>query len=192
MSHDFAKRKKANSKRSVAGKSQLPAWFWMFTGVVAGLFIAFLVYLSTLQFEQTKSPERVEETNERSQQIKKQAERMREGKEVLKKPTFEFYQRLPEAKIETPRPPARTETGTTPKKTYILQAGSFRSYQDADALKASLIMQGLDVNISSVTDTKGNAWHRVQVGPFTSEQKINRAMDVLAENNIASIKMEVK
>lgn len=28
---------------------QLPAWVWLFTGVVTGLFVAFLIYLANLQ-----------------------------------------------------------------------------------------------------------------------------------------------
>ena len=185
MSHDYAKKKKKKQASKSSGGG-LPAWFWLFTGIISGLFIAFLIYLSGLQFDNTGVESFEEEANQLSDQIKEQADRMREGKEALKKPTFEFYKRLPELTIETPKPPKSTNT-TQAKKSYVLQAGSFRSFQDADALKVQLIMQGLDVQINSA-----NNWHRVQVGPYTTQHKLNKAQDVLANNNIESLLMEVK
>lgn len=188
MSHDFAKKKKSRSTGPSAG---LPAWFWLLTGIVSGLFIAFLVYLANLQFDPVQQENFEQEANDLSKQIKEQADRMREGKQVLKKPTFEFYQRLPEIKLETPiRDIPDKQSPDT--KSYILQVGSFRSYQDADALKAQLIMQGLDVQVNSVQDSAGKDWHRVQVGPYQSRHRLNRAQDVLANNNIPSILMETK
>jgi cell division protein FtsN len=191
MSHDFAKNKKKKKPAAKKATSGLPAWFWMFTGIITGLFIAFLIYLSTLQFNKGDVENFESEANELSKQIKEQADRMREGKEAIKKPKFEFYQRLPELKIETPKP-TKTTIKDEDKKSYILQAGSFRSYQDADSLKALLIMQGLDVQINSVKDSKGNDWHRVQVGPYQTQYRLNKAQDVLANNNIPSMLIEVK
>lgn len=190
MSHDFAKKKKTKPVSSSRG---LPAWFWLFTGLVSGLFIAFLIYLSSLKFDKSTTEKNTtqENNNELSEQIKAQADLMREGKEPVKKPTFEFYKRLPEQTIDTPKPQSQT-IKTTNTKNYILQAGSFRSYQDADSLKAQLIMQGLDVQISSVKDSTGKDWHRVQVGPYSSQNKLNKAQDTLANNNIPSMIIEVK
>lgn len=191
MNHDFAKKKK--SKKSSASSKGLPAWFWLFTGIVSGLFIASLIYLSSLSFQRTENGQTSHKENTKglSEQIKEQAERMREGKEVLKKPTFEFYKRLPELTIDTPTIP-EASTKTSGDKSYILQAGSFRSYQDADSLKVQLIMQGFDVQISSVKDSKGKDWHRVQVGPYNTQHKLSKAQDALASRNIPSVLMEVK
>jgi cell division protein FtsN len=190
MSHDYAKKKKASSAKS--SSKGLPPWFWLFTGIVSGLFIAFLIYLSTLKLN-GHSPASSAKSNEQelTRHIKEQAERMREGKETLKKPTFEFYQRLPEMTVTTPKPVVKT--GNLPTaKSYILQAGSFQSFQDADSLKAQLIMQGLDVQIQSVKDQQGKSWHRVQVGPYSTANSLSKAQDVLANNNISSILIELK
>lgn len=189
MSHDFAKKKKKAAASQSSGG--LPAWFWLFSGVVTGLFIAFLIYLSSLKFSDSPTNAKVDKTTEElSKQIKEQADRMREGKEIAK-PVFEFYERLPEQKVQTPKVD-KTEDSDIPKKTFILQAGSFRNYQDADAVKAKLIMQGLDVKVSSVKDAKGQDWHRVQVGPYQSDRKISKAQEILANENIPSILVEVK
>ena len=190
MSHDYAKKKKAPTAKSSGGG--LPPWFWLFTGIVSGLFIAFLIYLSTLQPGE-RSPATNTKSNEHelTRHIKEQAERMREGKETLKKPTFEFYQRLPQMTVENPKPAIKASTDTS-SKSYILQAGSFQSFQDADSLKAQLIMQGLDVQIQSVKDQQGKSWHRVQVGPYSTNNSLSKAQDVLANNNIPSILIELK
>lgn len=187
MAQDYAKKKKSKPTASSKG---LPAWFWMFTGIVTGLFIAFLIYLSTLQFDQSNNNQE-QDGNALSKQIKEQADRLREGKEAIKKPTFTFYENLPELKIETPKP-NKSSSKASSNKSYVLQAGSFRSFQDADALKARLIMQGLDVEISTGKDQKGKDWHRVRVGPYSTQYSLNKAQDVLANNDIPHILMEVK
>jgi len=194
MAQDYAKRKKPPAKKKSPG---LPAWFWLLTGTVSGLFIAFLIYLSSIQLQQTKQAQNnqqinsVPQSNPLSDQIKEQAERLRQGKEALKKPTFTFYKRLPELIVETPKPD-RITSDKEEKKSYLLQVGSFRSFQDADALKAQLIMQGLEVNVSSVKDKSDNDWHRVRVGPYSTQNKLNKAQDILANENIPSILMEAK
>ena len=191
MSHDYAKKKKAQPAKSSA-RSGLPPWFWLFTGIVSGLFIAFLIYLSTLQPGERATALNTKNTEqELTRHIKEQAERMREGKETLKKPTFEFYQRLPQMTVETPKPAVKASTEKS-SKSYILQAGSFQSFQDADSLKAQLIMQGLDVQIQSVKDQQGKSWHRVQVGPYNTNNSLSKAQDILANNNIPSILIELK
>ncbi len=194
MAHDYAKKKKAPTKKKKPANKGLPAWFWLFTGIATGLFIAFLIYLSNVAI--SKDPnERSElenEANELSKQIKEQADRMREGQEALRKPTFEFYQRLPEMKIETPKPSQTAKPRTDGDKNYVLQVGSFRSFQDADALKAQLIMQGLDVQINKAKDDKGSDWHRVHVGPYTTEHSLNKAKDILADNDIPSMVLTIK
>lgn len=193
MSHDFAKNKKKKTS-SAKQSSGLPSWFWLFTGLVSGLFIAFLFYLSDITPNSdpaNNSPKDNAAEPDLTRQIREQAERLRDGKEALIKPKFEFYTRLPELKIETPKRPL-TKKSSEPGKRFMLQAGSFKVLDDADSLKAKLIMQGLDVKIQSVTDNKGTSWHRVQVGPYMSQNKLNKAQDILANNNIPSMLLEVQ
>ncbi len=191
MSQDYAKKKKTKSVTS--SNKGLPVWFWLFSGVAIGLFIAFLIYLSSLKFSGQSSDAAAQKGEpELTRHIQEQAERMREGQETLKKPTFEFYEKLPEMTVDSPRPVKKTSIQTTTTKSYLLQAGSFPSFKDADSLKAQLIMQGLDVQIQTVKDQQGKSWHRVQVGPYSTQNSLNKAQDVLAKNNIPSILLEAK
>ena len=60
------------------------------------------------------------------------------------------------------------QTGGTDKKTgrYILHAGSFHSYAEADQREASLLALGVPAHVETVTGTDGNKIYRVRVGPL--------------------------
>lgn len=50
---------------------------------------------------------------------------------------------------------------------YVLQVGSFKSRVEAERMRASLVIKGFDVMISSVNQQNQN-WFRVMVGPVVS------------------------
>ena len=65
----------------------------------------------------------------------------------------------------------------------ILQVGSFHSSGEADSMKAQLAFLGLQATVkSAVVDNL--TWHRVQLGPFSSETKLSRAKNLLIQNDI--------
>ena len=91
-------------------------------------------------------------------------------------------------------PPAlsapRAESGkpaSTPKKngSYFLQAGAYRLVEDAEALKARVILLGLPATVQSA-EVNGKKIYRVRVGPFTRLEQLNRASARLGENKIES------
>ena len=69
---------------------------------------------------------------------------------------------------------------------YSIQAGSFRRYADADALKARLALLGIEAEIQSVQG-KEETWQRVRIGPFNSSRELNRVRNRLNSNNISSL-----
>ena len=112
----------------------------------------------------------------------------------LKKPHFEFYTMLPEVEVAVQEeeiesrvaPDSATATAEPLplKGSYLLQVGSFRKHEDADALKASLALLGLEADIQTVSINGEETWHRVRVGPFEQRDALNQARQRLAENNI--------
>lgn len=163
-------------------KSQpAPPWVMLFTGVVTGLFLAFLYHLATIK--------------PTAQQVKavdgaKPATRS-DGKPA---PKFDFYTLLPEKEVveaTTPRPKAVPKPSAKPEN-FLIQTGSFRSAQDADRRRAELILLGLDVKIQSVELNPGETWHRVQIGPFDTPAKLETAKTTLSENNVEYIVMRLK
>ncbi len=82
---------------------------------------------------------------------------------------------------------ARRETGDTvptDATEYLLQAASFRSPDEADALRARLLLLDLPAATDSVALTNGR-WYRVTVGPFASKTAAQRAMTRLRERDMS-------
>lgn len=109
---------------------------------------------------------------------------------------FEFWTRLPQSEVVVPHveqyqsgPRGAEETGG---EVYILQAGSFRSREDADRLRAELILLGLDVNIEKIVMQRGDTWHRVQTGPYVNRQQVREARHRLAEAGIEAMLLKRK
>ena len=96
------------------------------------------------------------------------------------KNNYDFYDVLPDfevvvadennqpvvAKSSIRRPTRPAETPGKPAN-YILQAGSFRKFVDADRRKAELAFKGIESNIQQVVLKEEDIWYRVYVGPST-------------------------
>lgn len=72
---------------------------------------------------------------------------------------------------------------SAPAGRYLLQAGSFRVIEDAEALKARLTFLGFDVRLQQA-EVNGVLVNRVQVGPYARLDDMNRARARLAENKV--------
>ncbi|HEY3486776.1 MAG TPA: SPOR domain-containing protein [Gammaproteobacteria bacterium] len=167
-------------------KQQYPGWAYLLAGLVMGLFVAFLVYLQGL-------PEPTAAANTRGDTKASDS----------KTPQFDFYKILPELEVVVPglevtgkqkdrqqaKPPAaNVELGSGEK--YILQAGSFKQYEQADKLKASLALLGVEAEIQKVS-VDSDTWHRVRIGPFASQSELNIVRKRLQDNDINAITLKV-
>lgn len=103
------------------------------------------------------------------------------------KPRFEFYKVLTDkpdaadAQLKPAEKPKAEEFKAVPK---FLQAGSFASASDAENLKATLAMKGMEASVQKVTIPGRGEMHRVRIGPFTSEQELNSARGTLKLNGL--------
>lgn len=66
---------------------------------------------------------------------------------------------------------------------FLLQAGAFKSAEDADSMRAQLGMLGLDARIFPV-EQGGQTLHRVRLGPYGRLDDVNRVRKLLADNSI--------
>jgi cell division protein FtsN len=66
---------------------------------------------------------------------------------------------------------------------YFLQAGAYRGADDAEALKARILLLGLPVSVQRA-EVNGKPINRVRVGPFARLDDMNRARTRLGENKI--------
>lgn len=92
----------------------------------------------------------------------------------------------PSSRTQSAAPPATAPSTTaTPDKgtTYFLQAGAFRSAEDADTIKAKILMLGLNATVQ-VAQLDGAPINRVRVGPFQGIDDLNKAREALGAEQI--------
>ncbi len=170
MSRDFAKKSRAPSRRGSNNASgQTPGWTWFLAGLVLGAFAASLYFIKN----PVTAPAPVEEPKPQTTENK------------TPKPRFDFYKLLQESETIVPASETNTDEKPTPEQAsteYILQVGSFPSAEDADKLRAQLILLNLDAHIEKVEIRKGELWHRVVVGPFDNQNALTSARTQLVNN----------
>ena len=196
MAKDYKHR--TQNKNSVSyrrNSGSLGLWRWMLITVLIISFVVFLVYVSSTKQTppQQAVPTQPEQAKIEAPQQEKKAEPEPEPEPVL--PQFDFYTILPEKEVIVPdyeiNTRAREErVGQAKTASYILQAGSFREFKDADNLRAKLALMGIE---SKVERAKvGNViLNRVKIGPYTQMASVSTIRGRLRENGIDVIVMEV-
>jgi cell division protein FtsN len=108
---------------------------------------------------------------------------------------YTFYDRLKNFEVVIPekdkevhrdlRPAPETRPGT-----YVLQAGSYRNFADADRVRAQLALAGVESKVQKVTvDT--DTWHRVRIGPITNLDELNRIRTRLRQADVDALVIRV-
>ena len=199
MPRDYAKSSKREKK-----PGQLPGWAWMLGGLAIGLFVAFLVYLNNNIHpgKKTNLVQAFKETLNDARDVRKDKDKApppppkaQPATAEKPKPSFDFYTILPELEVAVPEQElaakSQKPTAADDKSEYILQAGSFRDYKQADQLKAKLALQGIDANIQSV-QVNQDTWHRVRIGPIHKMATLTATLKRLKEQNISVIIVKSK
>lgn len=73
---------------------------------------------------------------------------------------------------------------------YVIQLAAFKSSNEADRLKAELLMMGFDVKIQAFS-RGGSVWYKVRLGPFNSSIAAESARKELAQNGYKGIVQKV-
>lgn len=208
MPRDYKSRATPQKK---ARKQPVSGWIWFSSGLLVGLFVTLLVWLK-LTTEAPKQPRPA--VVDRSytaprEEVAKSEPPSRE--QAAPKPRFDFYTILPEMEVVVPDPEPEPEkapaapsaaegaapvvsAGNRPAGSsalYMLQMGSFRKFTDADKLKASLALVGIEAEIQKFTLDGGEVFHRVRSGPYTSGQ-VNTLRGRLSQNHISSLVIKLK
>ncbi|HHB12543.1 MAG TPA: SPOR domain-containing protein [Chromatiales bacterium] len=188
------------SRRSSSGRS---GWVPFLSGFGLGLIAAFGVYVA--------GGYRIGQGVADCPQPRKAHGPQASQSEPQTESRFDFYTLLPNFEVEVPadesgpKTPARRtpkpreqrtprseppRTPPTPAGRYILQAGSFKRYGEADALKARLALMGLHASIQKVKVGE-TVYHRVRVGPFPSFAQAEQAQRRLRQASVDSLLMKL-
>ncbi len=168
MSRDFAKKSRAPARRTSTDNGPTPPWLWFVAGLVLGAFTASLYFIKN----PVTTPAPKEEPKPKVVENK------------TPKPRFDFYKLLQESETIVPASETINEEKPAQEQSteYILQVGSFPRAEDADKLRAQLILLNLDATIEKVEIRKGEVWHRVVVGPFNNQNALTTARSQLVKN----------
>ncbi len=197
MSRDY-KDRGAYARRREAAKKPKKTGRWILIGILVVGFTGFLVYLrltkpvESVAIEQPTIASSAGTTNTKQNQKKSTQPDKTASKPVPAPapagPKFDFYTILPQAETIVPEHEIKTRireelSGKTRETRYILQAGSFRDFKDADKLKAELALMGIQSKIEKAKVGEV-IWHRVKLGPYAQLASIETIKTRLKKNGL--------
>jgi cell division protein FtsN len=180
--------RRARSTGRAAGKG-LPRWAVLLLGLALGVAS---VLITQLVMKRSGSTDGLAGLFAKTQRAETPAQKRPEA--IVAKPKLDFYTVLPEVETVLPdrnRAKSKTERAEEGVR-YILQAGSFASFQDADQLKAKLALQGLQAQIQKVTIEGRGDYHRVRLGPYGRVEELDSASQQLSKLGLKPIRLKVK
>jgi cell division protein FtsN len=102
--------------------------------------------------------------------------------------SYAFYDALPKFEVVVPekdkevRPDIKSVPETRPG-TYVLQAGSYKNFADADRVRAKLALQGIESKVQKVS-VDNDTWHRIRIGPISKLDDLNRMRQILRKADV--------
>lgn len=181
----MARRRKRKSR-----DDDYPGWIWMMFGLSIGLAVAFAIYINDRTPGVPVRPVAEQPTN--VDDNKESA-----GTELEEPPEarFDFYNLLPKFEVVIPEQERDVRVETSPQAVvepgvYVLQAGSFSAFEDADRRRATLALLGIESKIQRVTiDDK--TYHRVRIGPIDDLDQLNVLRSRLREAEIDVLRIRL-
>lgn len=89
------------------------------------------------------------------------------------------------------KPQQSSLTATASKEIYYVQAGSFQNADDAEKLKAKLAFSGFEASLLTVTIPDKGVWHRVRLGPYSSNEA-SKTIATLKQNGITATQIHAQ
>ena len=86
---------------------------------------------------------------------------------------------------------ARSRTAAADPFNYFVQAGAFRTADEADAQRAKLALQGFDARVSE-REQSGRTVFRVRIGPLDSREEAERIQHKLAASKVDAALVRVQ
>ncbi len=162
----------------------------MMFGLAIGLAVAFAFYINDRSPGIPVRPVAVQPSNvdDNNEQASNQLEEPPAAR-------FDFYNLLPKFEVIIPEQEPNVQAESGPQAVvepgvYVLQAGSFTEYRDADRRRATLAMQGIESKIQRVAiDDK--TYHRVRIGPIDDLSELNVLRSRLREAQIDVLRIRL-
>lgn len=99
---------------------------------------------------------------------------------------YSFFRTLPQSEVVIPDSEFRAREQADPAAEYIIQAGAYRAFADADSAQAKLALLGIEAKVESAI--VGNLlYHRVIIGPLSGREEVNSTVRRLNAARIESM-----
>lgn len=171
-------------KRSRARREPFSGWTGLLLGFIAGFGVGLALYL----FDPRSAPR-----NGSAAAPDPASARESTGDEPAER--YDFYEMLPNFEVVVPEREAavRRDLPSAPVEkagSYVLQAGSYREFNEADRVRAQLALQGIESKVQRVS-VDSDTWHRVRIGPITNLTELNRIRVRLREADMDMLVIRV-
>jgi cell division protein FtsN len=191
MARDY----KNSAAKAKAKQRPLGSWVSFASGLGIGLVCAVAVYFWRGEHFNRASVADRDSTREEETGASQTVNFEEQMDRALPKREFNFYKILPEVEVKVPdweiSKSTEQERQDFKHGTYVLQVGSFKSYEDADRAKARLALRGILAKIHRVVINGQDVWYRVHVGPFSDLAKIQSMRSKLIESDSDFILLKI-
>ncbi len=186
------KRKRKRNRKTQ--QQDYPGWVWMLFGLGIGLSVALAILMKDRE-SGTAVREAAPEPASMASTIDSNNEVATAAPEEPPERRFDFYSMLPNFEViipeQEPDVSRDMESGAVEiPGEYVLQAGSFTDFNDADRRRAQLALQGIESWIQRVT-IDDESYHRVRIGPTRDLDKLNSLRNRLRQAQIDVLRIRL-
>jgi cell division protein FtsN len=164
-------------------------WLGVLAGLGVGLVIAAGIYVRDHRPDAPVRPNaKIEKQKSRASEAPPDADGADAGGADDSGRNYDFYSSLPKFEVVVPEKDkdVRPDVGGVPETrrgTYVLQAGSYKNFADADRVRAKLALQGVESKVQKVS-VDNDTWHRIRIGPLSNLDQLNRLRAILRKADV--------
>ena len=194
----MAKKRRRPTRVGNDHQSAYPGWIWMLFGLAIGLSVAFVIYLNNeksilLPEPTTQQPASMTTPIQPAQSSTPPAANHSANEKT--EPRFSFYSMLPNFEViipeEEPNVSRDNDIDAIQRSgRYVLQAGSFTQFPDADRRKAQLALLGIESKVQRIA-IDDRTYHRVRIGPISDLDQLNLVRRQLRQAEIEILRIRL-
>ena len=182
MAKDYKPKRKASKGFS--------GWMGVVAGLAVGLAVAGAVYFKDRHTDADAPAVQAVKHNKKKSHGNELAEADPSDSGAVEAPanSYDFYSKLPKFEVVVPEKekdvrPDIAGVPDTRRGTYVLQAGSYKNFADADRIRAQLALQGIESKVQKVS-VDNDTWHRIRIGPISKLDELNRLRTILRKADV--------
>jgi len=173
-------------KRKTAGG--FPGWMGLLCGLGIGLAIAAVIYIKDHRPDAPVTHVAKADKKKAHGNDPPDAEAGDSGVVEDSGRSYDFYSSLPKFEVVVPEKekdvrPDNKAVPETRRGTYVLQAGSYKNFADADRVRAQLALQGVESKVQKVS-VDSDTWHRIRIGPISNLDQLNHLRTILRKADV--------